>query len=510
VSKRLLFGLIPLVLVAVACAPPPPPTFPLASGQFLPQAVDFLSDTGRSPSIAVDSDGLPHLAYLGLNQKLKKGEIPPARPVTLPMIPAVLTATLTKSGVWNYGDVIATEDQAKPLKLTAKDEVALAVDTSGNGHVAFTEEGVLKYAVQSGGSYGTPEKIATGKVVGLSIAVDSKGTPWVSWLSGNRLEAAAKQGKTWKVQDVTKISNQASTSARTSIKAGPKGPVIAYSSGTTPTLATQSGKGWSTEKIQPGGGGLGISLALDSGGVPTVAYYTTSGDVRLAQSNGASWKVGTLGRAGRSNASGWSASVAVDKKGTPYVAWYDGKGDDVRMASGSGGSLKPIPITGTQNGELPQVAVASDGSVVYVAWYDHLNLDLDMGTYGVTEKPPIALAVPTPTTAASPTAVQAQCKPTGSTIKVVASGIAFDTNCLAATASKPFTIDFDNKDAGVPHNVEVYDTQGGKRLFGATSATDTITGPATTTYKVTPQKPGTYYFQCDIHPTQMNGTFYVK
>ena len=37
--------------------------------------VDFLSDTGRSPNIVVDSDGLPHLAYLGLNQKLKKGEI---------------------------------------------------------------------------------------------------------------------------------------------------------------------------------------------------------------------------------------------------------------------------------------------------------------------------------------------------------------------------------------------------------------------------------------------------
>ena len=36
------------------------------------------------------------------------------------------------------------------------------------------------------------------------------------------------------------------------------------------------------------------------------------------------------------------------------------------------------------------------------------------------------------------------------------------------------------------------------------------TGPATTTYSVPALKSGTYYFQCDVHPTTMNGTFVVK
>ena len=56
----------------------------------------------------------------------------------------------------------------------------------------------------------------------------------------------------------------------------------------------------------------------------------------------------------------------------------------------------------------------------------------------------------------------------------------------------------------------MYVSKGGARAFGATSSADVITGPATTTYKVTPQKPGTYFFQCDIHPTFMFGTFVVK
>ncbi len=37
-----------------------------------------------------------------------------------------------------------------------------------------------------------------------------------------------------------------------------------------------------------------------------------------------------------------------------------------------------------------------------------------------------------------------------------------------------------------------------------------ITGPAETTYTFTaPSEPGTYYFQCDVHPS-MNGDFIVE
>ena len=89
-------------------------------------------------------------------------------------------------------------------------------------------------------------------------------------------------------------------------------------------------------------------------------------------------------------------------------------------------------------------------------------------------------------------------------MSVAASNIAFDTDCLAAPAGQGFTIQFDNEDAGIPHNVGIYTAAQGEELF----AGDLITGPATGTYDVPALDQGQFYFQCDVHPN-MNGTFVV-
>jgi plastocyanin len=514
-SLPLALGLVAFVLAG--CAPPIQPTFPVAAKRFVPQTVDFLSDAGRSPSMAVDSDGLPHLAYLGLNEKLAEGEIAPARPLVLPFIPAVLTSDLTKDGVWNHGAVIATKDLTKPLPLKKTDEVALALDGDGNGHVAFTETGDLKYSAQASGAYGDPDVIAKKtSVEGLSIAVDAGGTPWVSWLGGGRLNVATKQGKSWRIEDVAKASSSGAMPARTSIQAGSDGLIVAYTDadGQGPMLARRGGGGWSTEAIDPGGGGFAISLALDDGGSPHTAYYTAKGEVRHAHSVGGSpWEVSSIGQAGTEHPAGWSASIALDKKGTHYIAWYDSSEDLVRLATNASGDFKEIAITGNQAGELPRVSVPSDGSAVYVAWYDHLNKDLVLGTYYVNGPPKIALAAVSaaPSGGASPPPAET-CKPTGTDITIVApagaSASGFDKTCFAAPAGTPFTIKFDNSDPNVPHNVDVYDSLGGDHLFGA-QPTEILTGPGTVTYKVGPQDPGSYYFQCDVHPGAMFGTFVI-
>jgi cytochrome c oxidase subunit 2 len=108
-------------------------------------------------------------------------------------------------------------------------------------------------------------------------------------------------------------------------------------------------------------------------------------------------------------------------------------------------------------------------------------------------------------------ATQTTCSPAGTSLQITADNTAFDTKCLAAPANQPFTVAFDNKQAGVPHNVAIYtDPSATKLLGGATSAADTITGPATTTYHVSALPAGTYFFRCDVHPSAMFGTFVVK
>ncbi len=91
-------------------------------------------------------------------------------------------------------------------------------------------------------------------------------------------------------------------------------------------------------------------------------------------------------------------------------------------------------------------------------------------------------------------------------LSLTAKNVAFSTSQLAAPASKPFTITFDNEDTGVPHNVAIYSSAGSSNvLFRGTI----VTGPTTTTYDVPALPPGTYHFQCDVHPQQMNGTIVI-
>ena len=60
------------------------------------------------------------------------------------------------------------------------------------------------------------------------------------------------------------------------------------------------------------------------------------------------------------------------------------------------------------------------------------------------------------------------------------------------------TVNFDNKDNGIPHHFAVYQTS---QVQDAIFTEDTVTGPATKTYTFTaPSEPGTYFFRCDVHP----------
>jgi plastocyanin len=97
----------------------------------------------------------------------------------------------------------------------------------------------------------------------------------------------------------------------------------------------------------------------------------------------------------------------------------------------------------------------------------------------------------------------AACEPSGTTVEVTAKGIDFDTDCLAAPADQPFEIVFHNDDGGIPHNVAIYPGDGDPVFQG-----EVFTGAETMTYDVPALDPGTYKFQCDVHP-QMNGEFVV-
>lgn len=100
----------------------------------------------------------------------------------------------------------------------------------------------------------------------------------------------------------------------------------------------------------------------------------------------------------------------------------------------------------------------------------------------------------------------ASCSPGGTTVSVVASGTRFDTDCLAAPAGKPFTLSYDNRDS-LAHNIVILESHTATDvLFRA----DIFSGPKVSTFEVPALAAGTFAFHCEVHPTQMQGTFIVK
>jgi plastocyanin len=91
-------------------------------------------------------------------------------------------------------------------------------------------------------------------------------------------------------------------------------------------------------------------------------------------------------------------------------------------------------------------------------------------------------------------------------ITISAQNLEFSAPCMVANAGEAFTIHFENNEA-IPHDVAVYtdDSKANEIMRGAP-----ITGPeATTDYDVEALDAGEYYFDCTIHPADMNGTLYV-
>lgn len=85
-------------------------------------------------------------------------------------------------------------------------------------------------------------------------------------------------------------------------------------------------------------------------------------------------------------------------------------------------------------------------------------------------------------------------------VVVVAENIAWLETSIAVPADRAFTIAFDNRDRGVPHDIVIKDASGAELFRGAV-----VTGPIVVVYDVPAIPAGQYTFVCSIHPN-MTGT----
>jgi hypothetical protein len=505
VLSRLVPALGAFALVATACGSPDiearseEPEGPA----WFSVVVDSTADAGAGLSVATDAEGNPHLSYLAFEEETE-GETPAADPLA-PTLPAVMHAHLVQEA-WTRGPVAEEQD------LDVASETAIAVDVDGVHHVAWsTPDGVL-YSSNAGGEFAEePEMVVDVEVVGLSIAADQQGTPMIAFQTGGEvvegpaslIRLATSDGEgAWSVETVAEASAPEDP-AGTAVIVTAGGPVVAFGSDGETLVAAQQGARWVSETVDPDGG-VGVAGAIDAEGNPHLAYLAAGGDVKHAHSiDGGPWEVSDVG----SGATGSPASIAVDAEGVHHVTWQTE--DGLAYASNAGGEFaeEELPAS-TAEGVRPRVGAAPDGTV-YMAFRDEGDTEVQMAVR--SEDAPL-LAVPAPEEnggagdGAPPTGPP-PCEPEGTELSITAQNLAFDTDCLAAPAGEPFTIEFDNQDAGVPHNVAIFTDESAAEVIFQEPP---FPGPETVTYEPEPiEEEGNFFFRCDVHPTTMTGTFVV-
>lgn len=117
-----------------------------------------------------------------------------------------------------------------------------------------------------------------------------------------------------------------------------------------------------------------------------------------------------------------------------------------------------------------------------------------------------AAASPASAATAASTAPVSTSGGAGATLRIKAVNLLFEPTTLTA-APGAVSIELDNADGGVPHNIQFF--QGADAKGTSIGKTDIVTGPATSKLTLTVSA-GSYFFQCDVHPTTMKGTLKVQ
>ncbi len=549
VIRKLLLSVSAVALVTSACAENPEPTVDLGEGRrFVPEVVDFAGDIGRDPAITLNADGAPYVSYWGFPEVLEEGEIPPSRPIQAATPPGAFLAS-DKEGLFSRGAFAQGEPIAGGVKIpfgpvydkalgSATPEnsqgTAVAVGDDGTIHGTWVSDAGLWYGTTTDAGPAEVEQIVklpgkldrAGPLGWPAIALGPDGAPWIAWGdntgAAQTVEVAHAEGERWVIETVAELDRCAGCPQpqRVAIASGRDGVTIAYAdtAADAPVAAVQTVDGWEQQVIESGGGGFGISLAVDADGEPRATYYTADGAVHESRRSGRSWGSAEIAPAAEIDATLdesivarlRTTGIAVDGEGTSWATWFDSSIPGIKLASSAdSSSWEEIPTTDTAGGASPAIAVTDDAAAVYVAWYDTTNQNLVLGTYADAGE--LALANPSPTATGAPAAQEPTGEPTGpaeTELTIVAppgaAANGFDTTTLLAAANEELTVTFDNQEPGVPHNWKLHD--GPDETAPEIAGSADLTGPASEDVTVEPLDPGEYFYLCTIHPTTMTGT----
>jgi plastocyanin len=535
--KRALIALATCV-VATACISSETPAVNFGTGpRFVPFVVDSQDDVGQGDDVVLTSDGAPYVSYFGFQEKLEEGEIATPRPFGSPTVPGVMLSTANTQGLWQRGAVQDAEPppELKPngvnvpfgpvevedLDLTPENTngTALTLAPDGTASMAWAAANRVDYAASKLGGTATvstvftaPDKVEQAGPIGRpSITLDGSGAPWVAFAvettKGIDIHVSTQQGKDWADQIAATFPSCNGCPAPQPTGIGTIGGkvTVVYADPAARQIraATLDGATWSDSVVVSGTIGFGLSFAAGEDAA-YVAAYTGNGEVDESTFAKGSWKTRTVSEVDDPDVSATghdaaNTAVAATSDGTVYVAWE--ATDGVQLASGTD-SFTPEDTGSVVNGGADPALATSDNGVA-LAWYDTTAQNQMLGLLG--DLTDVVVARPSPSLVPSNAPATGECGGKKLILEISSPSTSFDTNCLVAPAGEKFTVTYHQDDATVGHNIDFMDQPGGKEL----AKTEVKVGPATEPVPLPPLDPGSYYFQCDVHPDQMNGTLEV-
>jgi len=266
--------------------------------------VDWSANVGRSSTIAIDENDLPHISYLdAANSDVKYAH-------------------------WNGSDWKKETVSTSPVGGGFFN--SLALDSDNLPHICYSTDSI-KYAKWDGDDWNI-ETIEPRTSLGYSLALDSDDFAHISYCDyhSEELIYAKWTGLTW---NISTIDSEGEIAGYTSLAVDSyDNPHICYydlSNGDI-IYTKWNGASWNKLTVDSCGVGDEISLALDDDDNPHISYYDgTNKDLKFAEWTGTEWTYQTVDSTGDV---GEDSSLVLDPYGDPHISYYDATNKDLKYA----------------------------------------------------------------------------------------------------------------------------------------------------------------------------------
>jgi hypothetical protein len=286
--------------------------------QWVIETIDNAGDVGRFSSLALDKDGIPHVAYYDESS---------ASELTLKYAYWDVKAN-NNAGGWVIDTVDPNFSERASIGIGSYASIAVR---DNKVHIAYYDQGNmdLKYANGKVGNWDV-ETIDDGEHVGKfnSIAVDVDGNPHISYFNEREddLKYIHWNGEKWVKRT---IDDHERVGLYTSIAIRGGKPRISYYdiSNRSIKYASFSGSSWSLKTVyRSGTAGMYSSIALDSNDNPHISYYYLARDeLRYASWTGSEWSTMVVDSYGDT---GKHSSLAIDSNDVPHISYFFDKTDE--------------------------------------------------------------------------------------------------------------------------------------------------------------------------------------